>query len=501
MFQEINKNHKLLQLLITFTKKERLRFRYFLVSPYFNKRNDVQRLYNILNARTVIGKPYATKKIIPKLFPENYKERQQDIQLADYSRLKVAITELTRLAQVFILQEGRKKPTRASENDRILIDELMLRQLYKQAQAVLDKRMKSPEEKIPINRAYYLDQYRLEEAKFFLGVLGKNRSIKNEISPVVKSFHNYYLANILLYCCGMINQAQVLDIAYDKTFVEAVERMVKERLDKVPILAKIYYAMLLFLKKEGAISYFIEAKTLVDIHQDTFDSTEQRQMVNMMLNFCNDRILEGQNAYRFLEDSLYRSNFPRGIWDEGLYFSGHLFHNYIANAIVIKKLNGEEKHDDLGAFIIKYQDKLNPHSKEDILSICNARIAFAKGNVEEADTFLKAMDKKEDYFYKAYERALAIKILYVQRNEGNDRERESIRYAIQAFRSYLTPKRSPNLNRLKRKANQNFCSLILRILDLQDGIKSERKRPLLALIEDLEKMDLLVEREWFDSIL
>lgn len=495
MFTEIKNTGKLLQLLGSFSKKERLYFRDFLASPYFNKRRDVIQLYDILNARANIDNNVSTKKIIPKLFPELYNKSKEAISPSDYPRLRNAMTALTRHAEDFIMQEAKKRKEKNLENDRLLIDELMLRKLYEHAQSVLKKRTKQRDKKTPINRIYYLEEFRLKEARFYLGILRQNRSLKNSIQPVVQSFHYYYLCNILLYCCATLNQAKVLGIEYDEAFIEGVEQLVKENVANIPPLAEIYYYILMVLKEQESKSYFLKAKALIEEKKQDFDSTEVRQMCNLLLNFCNDEVRSGRMEFRQFAHTIYEENITTGIWDKGLYFSSHIFNNYISNALDVKREGIVMKIEN---FIKEYKEKLDPSIRETILNLSYARLAYAKEDFDKATKHLKTIDKKEDFLYKSYVKTINIKILYSQNHDKTFEERETIGKAIDAFRAYLTPDRSPTMNEQNRKANLKFCSITKRLLSYQEDPNKRVK--IIDLNEEAKKAPILEEREWLLKI-
>ncbi len=480
MFSMIDNNNKLIQILLSFTKKERKRFNEFLHSPYFNKHNDVRLLYKILSNRNDLSKSISKERVIRKLFPKVYKSSKDPIREQDYPRLRNLMNKLLKQAETFILQVGREKNTLA--NYRIMIDELMLRKLYDFSRSSLKKGFKELNVQSFHTPKYYYDKYRLEEAQLYLDILHKNRSIKNNIQHVLASLQDYSFANILRYYCAAVNQELLLNVHYDFSFLNSFERFLGEISAQMPPLIRIYYHILLFLKEENSDYNFNEVKKLIESEKDSFNSTEIRQMYNFMINFCSFQILKGNLKYQNELHHIYTFNLTTGIWSAGLYFSPHHFYLFVNNALNIKRYHEVEQ------FIEQYKEQLHPQFQTDMENLSYARLYFAKEDYKNSEKHLRKFLSKEDFFYKIYNKVLWIKLFYEIDNS------EKMENALEALRVYLNPKRNIGLGDTFRKAYFEFRRLAYHLWKCRYEPNSKDK--IEQLIKDIDESSGLVEREW-----
>ncbi len=478
--QKINADNILIQILTTFSKEERRMFYDFLASPFFNKRRDVQCLYQILENRKDLTKAIGYDRVIRKLFPKHYLNKETSIKETDYSRLRNTMSILSKLAEKFLLQLSREG--NEVENHRLLIDEMMKRKLYQRSKSVLKKGLKLVKDKSLLQRSSYYDEYRIREPEFYLDVLERNRSMSNTVNPVVLPFHHYYLTNILLYCCAAVNQSKILNKENDFPYLENLLTFVESLGEQIPPLIQIYYNVLLFLKEENAACSFEKVKKLVEEWESNLDINERRQILNFMLNFCAKQIRIGNLQYREERFKLYDLNLASGVWSSGLYLSPHHFYLHVKNALEIEKI------DEVHTFVNEYVDSLPPSHQEPMNTLCYALLMFAKKKFNTSLKILKSFSRQEDFFYALYIKTLFIK-LYFELDRYDE-----LRLALEALRIYLLEKRSRTIGEPIRESYKKFYSFVNK-LHLIDGHPNQKGKTTELKVQ-INVSNNLMERAW-----
>lgn len=482
MSLKINSNNNLIQILATFTRLERKQFYDFLASPFFNKRNDVRRLYQILEKRNDLTKSISKERVIRKLFPDSYSKNETPIKETDFPRLRNTMSVLSKLMEKFLLQLAHED--RTLENHRLLVDEMMKRKLYSQSRSITKKGLKlhSTEK---IKRSAYYDEYRLKEAEFYLNVFEKSYSLNLGISPVILPFQHYYLSNILAYCCGEYNQARILKKEVQFPYLNNLLLFLDGFEGQMPLLIEIYYNILLFLRDKHAVSSYERVKTLYEECKERLEKTEQRQILNFMLNFCARKIREGNSKYLEERFELYDKNLSSGTWNNGLYFSKQHFYLHVMNSIRLGKLH------KVHTFINDYSSLLPPDDQETMLGLCHALLMFAKKKYQLSLKSLNSIPSKGDFFYFLYVKALFIK-LYFELEQHDE-----LHKVLEALRHFLRENRSKEIADNIRTAHKEFHSFAKNITKFR-GHPNERKK-FEKLKSQLLKTEVIVERDWLLS--
>lgn len=485
--------NKLIPLLSSFSKKEKRQFKHFLSSPYFNKKKEVCIIYEYLNTRNGIRQQYDEAVLARKLFPASYPNENVEVSQVDYSKVRNAIKKLIKLAEQFLVLEATNE-CQPQENTRLLVDQLMKRKLYEYSHSILGKGFKQLSNDPYQNRDYLFHQFRLEEAKLFLGILVDNRSPKNKIIDVLHPLWNYSFANILTYSCSALNQKNVLNVQYELPYLNDLIKILGKNQDSLPLFVRIYYNIMMFLKEENGKTYFLNVKSLLETGKNSLNLMDLRWIYNFMLNFCTDEIYRGELDFQEERHEIIYHNLKNNIWDTGLFFSDHIFNLFISNAIEIGKI------EIASAFIKEYEGKLSKKYRKDITLLGWARIAFAKNNTKEALSLLNEISSKEDFFYTLYIKVLEIKIhfkskeLIYEIQDGEERFEDVLFYAIEALRVYLDPKRNHLIGETVRTAYQEFRQLAKQLYYCKYYPKHYDKR--VSLIEKIRFAEKLTERKW-----
>lgn len=431
---------KLIGLLRSFDSKELRAFGGFVASPYFNKNQELVRLYSLLKKTAPKGFPtkeIAKKRVYRALFPAaTYEERL----------LNHLMSLLLKLGEQFIglrqFEEAGIIPCHYILNaciDRHL--EKQYSHLYKKAVAKLEHYEWKDE-------SYFFQKFLLAE------IAEKHFSSKNirrydkNIQEASDNFDIYFLSKKLKYLCAMLDRQKIIPVAYRSHMMEEVKRYLADgKFGHIPAVS-IYLKLLLTLTEEKPEVHFTDFRGMLKTHATSFSSYEMKELYYFAINFCIHKIRNGEKQFTDDLMELYREGIDEGFLLEDGNISPWTYKNMVKLALGLKRFNWVED------FVTGYSSKLAESEREDAFHFNLADLYYHKKDYDKALYHLNQVEFS-DIHYNLGAKAMLLKIYF------ENKETEAFLSLIPTFKIFL--KRNELVSKNVKESYFNFITLLYQI--------------------------------------
>ncbi|MFK7980606.1 MAG: hypothetical protein AB8G86_11535 [Saprospiraceae bacterium] len=464
-------NSKLIDLLKTFEKEDWRWFRKFLLSPYFNSREELVVFCDYLRAQSPDFKEKAIRKekVFKKLYPN---------EIYDEKRISYAMNFLLGQAEKFLAQ--REIELQLPLVNLSLQKSLVKRQLEKHYNYQYDKSTQIFEDRKKENIDYYLFQYQKSE---IANVHYNNKNLRNydpNLQATSDELDQFYLIHKLKHCCEMVSRSKLMNAPYKPMLEnEVVSFLETTPIYEAPLIA-VYLETYFILKKEHAESNFEKLKGLLIEYKNLIPRIEKAIIYQYGINYCIFQMSKNNNLRYYAEQSL--ELYLDGIEQRILFNQGYLSPWHFKN--VVKLGLNLKKYDFTEEFIQKHHKNLETHYQEDALHFNLADISYRKKNYKDAQIHLIQV-QYSDLSYNLGAKVMLLKIYY-EINEG-----EALFALIASFSIYL--RRNKKLAKDVREAYLNFTNILGRIVRA-----TKYKYP--AIIEKINETKRLYNRNWLLEI-
>ena len=464
-------NSKLIDLLKTFEKEDWRWFRKFLLSPYFNSREELIPFCDYLRkqAPEFKEKTIRKEKVFKKLYP---KEK--------YDEKKISYTMNFLLGQAELFLAQREIELNSPLINNYLLKSLVNRQLDKHYKFQSEKSIKKLVDYKTESLDYYLLKYQKAEIANIHFDNQNLRQFSHHLQATSDSLDQFYLINKIKYFCEMLIRSNVVKTTYRQTLENEIitfienDNLIKNKL--ISIYLEAYY----ILKKEDSEPHFEKLKFLLDDLKMRLPKLEKQKLHLYGINYCIAQIKKNNKPQYYAEQCLnfYLAGIEQGFLLQKGYLTPWTFKNVVKLGLNLKK------YDFIEDFIQKYHKKLEEEYQEDALHFNLADINYRRKNYQEAQIHLIQV-QFSDVFYTLGAKTMLLKI-YFEINEG-----EALFALIASFSIYL--RRNKKIAKDVREAYLNFTSILGRIVRAH-----KEKYP--AIIEKINNTKYLYNRNWLLEI-
>ncbi len=453
----------LLEILRTFSKKDLTKFEDFVASPYFNKKDNVRKLFLELKkfAPAFEDEHLEKEKVWLKLFPgKEY----------NYGIMKNLIHDLTGLSEQFILLEHYSADTFRCEYD--LIEAANSRNIQKFTSGKIDqfeKRVKSepaPDKYTIIDDLLYVTSNFYSAKSSFI----KEYDLKRERADSLR------LASEHLFCYFLVNSFKLIhntiahevqgnrpigNTVLEQFFQKLEEHSILEGLllnekqdhDRVMKIVVCFYLMYKSLKSNGEKAAYDKFKSYLRENIDLFSAFELQN-----LNTC--RITCAINLKVPRDEANESLEWHKLLTEKNLFLQRN---GLITTAVMINVINNSVNLNDIvfaEEFLNRYAGKLPAESRDNTYNYCMAVIHFSRKEFGKSLECL-ARISDEKLIRKYFVKRLYLKIYY----ELNDYE--SFVYAFDSFAHFR--KRNKLANEARALSFNNFGNNIRRLFKLRNS--------------------------------
>ena len=437
-------NNSLIKLLRSFTAKEISDFNDFLLSPYFNKKKSVIKLFDNIKKYypefkdTEISK----KNIHDKMFPG---------KVFNDTNFRVLVHNLNELAKKFTAY--RSFESSKTEFDFRLITGLMNKQQFSYLEKLIGKLKNDLEKENIIADELNFNKFRLEYENIFflseshLGVFERflDKADFEKTFYYLSSF--YYIKSMRIYI-NILN----LQIIYNKKFnTQHFEKMVsvidKSIFKDNPVI-EIYYCIIKLFSADDEEKHYFRVKEILKNISNTLHNSDLVEIYINLTNYCNRNINAGKKNFRKEKFELYKDENKLKL----CILKGYMQPIYYKNLVILALSLDEYKW--VKEFISEYKNELPEDSKENIYSYCMALYEF---DLKEFDRAIEQLSKiKYDELYLKYDSKILQLMIYYETGEE-----ESLISSLEAFRHFLTNNKLLPEN--KKELYTNFYRFFSRI--------------------------------------
>lgn len=442
---------KLLTLLQTFSKYELNRLRKFLLSPYFNDQEEVTRLFELVNEALRTGEPALEtldkSEVWAALFPD---------RAFDDAHLRRLSSDLTRLAQRFLVEELRQQDALAEALDlQKALENLDLPKHLASAERQIDKQLeKSPGK----STEHYYVQFRQHWNVF-------NRASKMVATAgytdklVAADFflETFYLAQKLKMYVAWLLYRGFRVTEQEVPVIPGFWKYLKdERFSKVPLI-RIYRTVIVSFTESEKEQHFETLLEELDRFSNALTPADLRECFFIAQNYCALKINQGKTEYYYRYFSLIKKMVDLDILLEDNQLPEAVFKNFITVSLGAGEYNWTEQ------FVQKYADYLPARIRENARMFNLAYVSFHQKNYERVIEYLRDVEYS-DVVYSLGAKSMLLRTYYEQ---GEFLALDSL---IDSFRIFLRRNKVISKN-LKREYN-NFLNLVKKLTTI---VPSDKK--------------------------
>jgi len=426
-------NSKLYTILEQFDKYEQNRCRKYIESPYFNRSEELVKLYEIFlkdinrKRRRSLDKIKVWKKIQPA-------QSFNDVRFRKYC------SDLLKLVEGYLSQEVYESNLIDKKINLIeAVGKKKLEQLYDSS----IRSAKNYSKKRQIRSAsFYLKNYELESKSYDLAENTHQRTIKKNIDSLNFNLDVFYITEKLRFYCSALNYKLAAEQDFNVIFIEEILEQIRERdFINIPIIAA-YYHTYLSQYQENEEHHYYNLKRLLEAYALEFPQLEAMNIYVYAINYCARKINKGNQLFLKEIFDLYEDLINKQI----IFVNGELSPWNFKNIVVVALRLG--KYEWTENFIKKYSERLPEAFRSNAITYNLAQVYFYQKKHDKVIEQLRNVEY-EDVAYNLGSKAMLLATYY------ETDEIEPLYSLFESFRAYLNRHKDIPYNR-----RQNYSNLI-----------------------------------------
>lgn len=486
---------KLLLLIHHLDTKERKELHLWLKSPIHNSSENALKLYELIRKKQLRNPDTIIQLYqVVNLLGLTISTKSKTVSPKQKQEYRKIASHLTFQIQEYLT--WKQFENRQSLKNRLLMDSLLEKRLFKINSALINKTKKIHQQTQLLDIKHCKDEFSIAEMEFYMDIILRNRKSAGSMKKVIQSLRISCICQLLRYYCALSNFKNLLTLETEFPFKAVLKNYLESSDDLQHFTVNIYYKLLVLLDNGQRDDYF-QFKELLFNSLEAFDSNELRQFFSFMSNYCHRMIWEGDR--RFWEERfiLYESGINLSCWTAGVYFSQHHFIQIIDTCLELGKINwGKE-------FMDNYQGQLAPKAARNTILYCNSKLAFHEKQFDLSQQYLSQINTTEDFIQKLSLKVLLLKIYYD--NNTLDQihfDTHPINNELEALHVNTLRGSGKKIAERNRMTFSNFSLLLKRILTVrrkQVFRQSISNKELLQLNNQLSSLKRLVSRKWLQQ--
>lgn len=453
---------KVIELMHYFGTKDYRLFRDFVNSPYFNKNEDVVRLYETLSK---LGPKFVSKKLEREnvwkaLFP---KER------FDEKKLGYLQTDLVRLIEKYIVQIRLEEDDILSFSHQLkTYQKVSSNNLFEQTLRKANQFLKK--EKYHDSNFYY-HNYLISEIGNAHFEKQATRKFNEHLQEAANNLDLYYLSLKLKYACEMVNRSTIMSGDYQLQLVEEIRSYLEKNEEMVPAI-DIYYSILVLLtdpNREEVYPHLIQA---LNEHAHLFPINELKDMYAYARNYCIKKLNQGNEPYLQELMNLYMTTLENKVLLDNDILSHSAYINIVKVGVRLKDYAATER------FIEDYKDAVEAHFQDSAYAFAKATLDYERKEYREA-LFQLHQVEFNDVYYALNSKMLLLRIYY----ELEDID--PLLSLIESFKVYI--KRNKLVDNAAKTRYNNLLSFLAKVLKTPDG-ENQKLQAILNKVNETKKV-------------
>lgn len=461
------KDSNLFQLVLTLNRKEYNAFQKFIISPYFNQRKDVQKLWLIL--QQYLPTAPDPKTIYPDLYPDEPHNDQ---------KMRLVMSYLYRQLEEFLLYEFYQRDKIQRDLDLLTI--FRERQFPKRFKTISKRLIKKWNKEYIFDKNYYYQQYQFAHHHYLFNTSQK-RTNPQQIQSVSDNLDTFFIAEKLRQSCIAVTHQSVFDANYDFGLLSKVLEQIEAQPAYLNISAiAVYYYCFLLLKSPAEEAHFIRFRDTIFQFSNDFSIAEMRDLYILAINFCSRRYNRGQVEYIHSAMTFYQKGLQEGYFFINGILSRFTFRNIVTVGLITKE------YDWIENFIETYYPYLEKSFRTTSYNFSLARLAYERGQLQKALSLLQSTDY-QDVLISLSAKTVMLKIFY-QLDEW-----EVLESQLNAMQAYIRRKEVIGYHR------ENYMNLV-RFLQKVIMVNPFDTEAVEALKVKLDSYQVIAERKWLQEV-
>ncbi len=470
------KSTKVISLLRYFSKKELDKFSQLIESPYFKVNPNTYRLFDYLYTHH----PDLEDQLIDRkvVFEALYNE---PIDKSNEHKLKNRASDLYKLLEQFLALEYFE--THKKEKAITTFKALKERKADHLSFLQLNKISKLLEEQNIRDRYFYYDRFR-NKYEYYMHrefITAKNKNKEDQADALLRETFKHLNHFYRIACLNHIieamqrNDMRGSDFIFQKT---TLNHLKAAAFDSDELLTKMYEQLFEIVQTPDPNKYEQLKKLTISAHE----KTSQNELTSFMWLLLNYQIIQFSKGEGKLQEFLflYQFGIPKNLYNDGAY----LHTQHFLNAVVVGCSLGELNW--LSSFIEEQEEKLDPHSKKNIMNLAWAYLHFAKKEFEDALSKVSQVRTLNNVVYALPSWTLLLRC-YFEISEREPYIDEQLRY----FSDFIS-KRGGIAKQIVI-SNKNFIKMMRKLLQTVRKNRYTKNQ----LLEELDVLTPIVTKSWF----
>ncbi|HFA49331.1 MAG TPA: hypothetical protein ENJ95_09975 [Bacteroidetes bacterium] len=460
------KNTLVWQIVGSLTVSEMREVKLMLESPFFNKREDLRKLFDCLQKAKRTGKGVLSKEAV---FRETQPEGAFDDQ-----QLRLLLSYLFKIMEQYLVLKEMRDNSLGSHH--LLLAAYRKRGLGAHFQKVLNRGGKQLERQPFRHAELFLEKYKIEHERY-LFLSGSGRTKELNLQEVEDNLTAAMLGMKLRQACFLRSHEAVFNAHYDIALMgEILAEAARPKFRECPAVS-LYLACYraLFQQQEGR--YFKDFKKRLFENVGRFPKAEMRDLYLLAINFCIKKVNESDADYYREALDLYKSGLQTGLLIEGGRLSRFTYNNIVKIALLLR-----EEWTWAGRFVEEYKAYLDPAFRESAFSLNSALMAYAGKHYDEALGHLQKADYK-DLISNMVAKTLQLKIYF------ETDEYDLLDSHLRTMRMFIRRNKKMGYH---RKNWSNIVRYTKKLMELNPFDEAQKTH----LRKQIEAEEVLTEKEW-----
>lgn len=383
------------QIIKTLNREEVRDMRIILRSDWFNYREDLQRLFDLLVSGSAAAQGELPEKTV--LFKKIYPDKPYDDRLLRLlgSWLTDAIENYWRWKTVEGNTAGSMLGLAAQYRKKNL--PALFQKNIRQAERLLSEQ--------PLRNADYLRQQHEVLAEQFRFEAASKRTAALQVQDIADALDHWYFAQKLRQICTALSHQNVFKTEYHFSMLAPILVQIQEQKLLLYPAIDLYYHCYLMLSQPDSDAAFTAFREKIEEHSQRFPEEELRDLYVLALNFCTRRVNEGSTAHIRAGFELYRSGFDKNVFVVDGVLSRFTYRNATALGLLLGEL------DWVRTFLDTFRDALEPTYRDSTYHFNMARWEYERKNYDAALVLLRHAES-DDLLAALAAKTLAAKILF-----------------------------------------------------------------------------------------
>ncbi len=388
-------NTRLVALLQTFDRKEQRELRKFVASPYFNQRQDVVDLCELLIKCLNEKLPITGKE---ELFHQLYGPDEA----FDDHKVRMAMSFLMKLAEQYLLQREFFSDEIGAKTRLAAI--YRQRSLPRHFERTMREVQEVHQQQQYRNADFHTREQRMLTEQFRFN-LAQRRTVDHNLQAITDHLDLAYFAQKLRQACTLLSHQAVYKKEYDFGLLDAVLKQVEaQNLFAHTAISVYYYCYKAFVQPDET-THFIQLKNLLVSDGDKFPPDEIADLYLLAINYCIGQYNKGRQSFLADEFDLYKISLERGYLLNNGSISKFTYRNAATVGMALKEFDWVER------FLHGFKGKLEKSQQESMFAFNLARLEFERRNFGKALQLLQKTTSN-DILFDLASRALILKIFY-----------------------------------------------------------------------------------------